>query len=90
MSTSGNGAVIDSMNEINVDPEQKPQGTSPAPLLGSRFEVGAEDNRNRLRTTQHVARDTSRPSTSALRGSSYEIRGARGRQIWPPFGIGVT
>ena len=24
------------------------------------------------------------------RRSSYEIRGGRGRQIWPPFGPGVT
>ena len=50
-STAGNDTADDSMDEIKADPEQRPQGTSPPPFLGSHFEAGAEGKGNRLRST---------------------------------------
>ena len=50
-STAGNDTADDSMDEIKADPEQRPQGTSPPPLLGSHFEAGAEGKGNRLQST---------------------------------------
>ena len=42
MPTSGDGAVIDSMGEINPDPEPRPQGAPPSPPLpGSRTEAAS-------------------------------------------------
>ena len=50
-STAGNDTADDSMDEIKADPEQRPQGTSPPPFLGSHFEAGAEGKGSRLRST---------------------------------------
>ena len=53
-STAGNDTANDSMDEIKADPEQRPQGTSPPPLLGSHFEAGDEDKGKPLGSTHEV------------------------------------
>ena len=63
-STAGNDTADDSMDEIKADPEQRPQGTSPPPFLGSHFEAGAEGKGNRLRST-HVVAASAGPGAAA-------------------------
>ena len=62
-STAGNDTADDSMDEIKADPEQRPQGTSPPPLLGSHFEAGAEGKGNRLQSTHKAIAAPGGPRT---------------------------